>query len=216
MNDVIIVGTGGLAREAAYIIQEMHKDGFIGKLKGYISEKKIDLHKNIGEFSIVGTDQDELPFLGENLDVVIAIGHPEVKAKISERYIKNELYSFPNIISKNANITDKSLKIGKGNIICSGSIISCDVVISDFCLINWNATIGHDVIIGNNVVINPGAHISGFCSLSNKVLIGAGAVILETIHISENAKVGAGAVVTRNVFDNKTVVGVPARELIIL
>lgn len=43
--------------------------------------------------------------------------------------------------------------------------------------------------------------------------IGAGAVILPGITIGKNATVGAGSVVTKNVFDNTTVIGNPARKI---
>ena len=43
--------------------------------------------------------------------------------------------------------------------------------------------------------------------------IGAGAIILPGIVIGENAIIGAGAVVTKDVLDNTTVVGNPARPV---
>ncbi len=43
--------------------------------------------------------------------------------------------------------------------------------------------------------------------------IGAGAVILPGVRIGRNAVVGAGAVVTKDVPENTTVVGVPAKPL---
>ena len=43
--------------------------------------------------------------------------------------------------------------------------------------------------------------------------IGTGAIIMAGVTIGENAFVGAGAVVTKDVPDNTTVVGSPAKEL---
>ena len=42
--------------------------------------------------------------------------------------------------------------------------------------------------------------------------IGAGAVVLPGIRIGARVRVGAGAVVTKDVVDDATVVGVPARS----
>lgn len=47
--------------------------------------------------------------------------------------------------------------------------------------------------------------------IGNNVLIGTGAKILGPIRIGDNVKIGANAVVTKNVPDNCTVVGNPAR-----
>ena len=45
----------------------------------------------------------------------------------------------------------------------------------------------------------------------NNVIIGAGAKVLGDIVIGENAKIGANSVVTKDVPDNATAVGIPAR-----
>ena len=45
--------------------------------------------------------------------------------------------------------------------------------------------------------------------------IGANSTIKQNIKIGKNCRVGAGSVVVKNVKDNQTVVGIPARKLII-
>ena len=42
-------------------------------------------------------------------------------------------------------------------------------------------------------------------------MVGANAVVLGGVHIGNNVKIGAGAVVTKDIPDNCTVVGNPAR-----
>ena len=48
-------------------------------------------------------------------------------------------------------------------------------------------------------------------TVKNGVTIAAGAKVLGNILIGENAKIGANSVVLKNVPDNATVVGIPAR-----
>lgn len=93
--------------------------------------------------------------------------------------------------------------IGPGLIIYhySGIVINTHVIIGENCVIRQGVTIGNrksddDVpTIGDNVDI------------------GAGAVIIGKIKIGDNVKIGANAVVLKDVPDNCTAVGNPARHI---
>lgn len=98
----------------------------------------------------------------------------------------------------------KSTKIGKGLRIhhWGGIIVNGAAVIGDYCQLRPGIIIGnlHD---GNDVPI-----------IGDNVSVGGGAKILGDIHVGNNVKVGANAVVIRDVPDNATTVGIPARNII--
>ena len=83
-------------------------------------------------------------------------------------------------------------------------------------VINGGVKGGAKVVIESGVVI--GAARNGLPVevpvLGNNVFIGAGAKILGGITIGNNVKIGANAVVVKNVPDNVTVVGIPARVVV--
>ncbi|MNG29745.1 Serine acetyltransferase [compost metagenome] len=74
-------------------------------------------------------------------------------------------------------------------------------------------------MIGENCVIRQGVTIGNRKSgddvptIGDNVDIGAGAVIIGKIKIGDNVKIGANAVVLKDVPDNCTAVGNPARHI---
>ncbi len=80
--------------------------------------------------------------------------------------------------------------------------------------------IGETAQLGDDCTIYHGATLGGtgkdtlkrHPTIGNNVMVGAGAKVLGPIEIGNNVKIGAGAIVLKNVRDNVTVVGVPAKE----
>lgn len=68
-------------------------------------------------------------------------------------------------------------------------------------------------IIGNNCILFQQVTLANVVILGDHVDIGAGAKILGPLTIGDNVKIGANAVVTKNIPHNRTVVGIPAKEL---
>ena len=86
-------------------------------------------------------------------------------------------------------------RLGNGIFILSGSIINHDCVIED-CVI-----ITSDVSLAGSVTVKTGAYI------------GQASTVKQYLTVGRNSKVGMGAVVTRDVADEATVVGCPARPI---
>jgi sugar O-acyltransferase (sialic acid O-acetyltransferase NeuD family) len=108
-------------------------------------------------------------------------------------------------------ILGRNIKISDGTIICAGNILTTDIQIGKYVLLNLACTVGHDCVIEDDVVISPGCNISGGVRIGQGAYIGTGAKILEGLKIGQHAIVGAGAVVTKDIPDGVVAVGVPAK-----
>ena len=77
--------------------------------------------------------------------------------------------------------------------------------------------INEGTIIGNNVNIsqflNIGTNENTPAIIGDNVYIGPHVCIVENVHIGNNSTIGAGAVITRDIPENATVAGVPAKVL---
>jgi serine O-acetyltransferase len=89
-----------------------------------------------------------------------------------------------------------------------------------FTVIGETAEIGDDVTIYQNVTLggtNPSTGVGGkrHPTLKDGVVIGSGAQVLGPVVVGEGAKVGANAVVTKDVDPESTMVGIPARPVLV-
>jgi sugar O-acyltransferase (sialic acid O-acetyltransferase NeuD family) len=105
------------------------------------------------------------------------------------------------------------VKIGTSCQILAHSTICSESIIGNACIINSSATVEHECKLSNGVHVGPGAKLAGLVEIGEYSFIGTGAIILPRIKIGKNVIVGAGAVVTKNIEDNITVVGNPAKPL---
>lgn len=211
MKDIAIYGAGGFGREVACLINSINSVNPQWNLIGFYDDG-LEIASTNKYGKILG-GIDDLNVLTDNLAIVIAIGSPDVLYNILSKITNDKIY-FPNIISPDLLFLDEStLKLGIGNIICSKSIISCNVEINDFNIMNISVTVGHDTKIGSYNVIMPSVNISGTVSIGNRNFFGVSSVVLQQIKIGNGVRIGAGSVIMRQPMDNELYFGVPAIKI---
>jgi len=208
MKKIAIYGAGGFGREVACLIHKINEQSQVWDLIGFFDDGIEKGTKN--EYGEVLGGIVEVNTFPEELAVVIAIASPKIVEKIVGNITSSKIY-YPNIISPDVTFLDKNnVLIGKGNIICSSCLLSCNVRIGDFNIFNGSVNVGHDSMIGNYNSIMPAVKISGEVNIGNRNFLGVNSVILQQITIGKDTVVGANSLIIRKTKDGMTYVGSPA------
>ena len=203
MEKILIVGTGGLARE----FSSWCSDDF--QIVGYSTEN-ITEHAEFNLPGIVHTGDVTPDKAGTDI-VFVAIGTPSLKAKVYKQF-SNLGFKFPSFIHPSSTVSDKA-NIEDGVIISPNCVVSPNVTLNRLVYVNFSCGIGHDTVVGNYVQINPGSQLGGSSKIGDNVLIGSGSVFLQGITVGNEATVGAGSVVLSRVAAGATVLGNPAKRM---
>lgn len=208
MKDIAIYGAGGFGREVACLLKRINESEPTWNFVGFFDDGK-DIGSS-NEYGKILGGINELNAIKEPLAVILAIGFPKTVEKIVSN-INSSLVSFPNIFSPDTILLDKdNISFGKGNVICSGCLFSCNIQIGDFNTFNGCITVGHDARIGNFNSFMPAVRISGEVMIGTRNFFGVSSVILQQIKIGCDTVIGANSTIIRKTKDKNTYVGNPA------
>lgn len=211
LKDIYIIGSGGFAKEVAFLLESINKLNPTWNIAGYIDRKEKIGERN-GKYSVVACDEDLLNWVTP-LSIAVGIGNPEVIKKIIENLKSNVNLSFPNLIHPNFVGDLEGIRMGEGNIITSSNVFTTDIRIGSFNIFNLCCTLGHDAVIGDYNIFNPTVNLSGGINIGECNLIGTGAQVLQYLEIRNKITVGAGSVVTKSLVESGTYIGIPAKPL---
>lgn len=207
MKDIVIIGAGGFGREVKWLIDEINEVSRQWNFLGFIDD---NLNKGtiVNDSIVIGN----LAWLQkQNLNVVCAIGDPNVKKRVLGQLTNSE-NKYPVLIHPDVRMS-KLIDIGEGTIICSGCILTVNINIGKHVIINLDSTVGHDATIGDFSTILPSVNISGHVNIEELVSVGTGAKIIQELRIGRNTIIGAGAIVTKDIPQNVVAVGMPAKPI---
>lgn len=206
MNSLLIAGAGGhgcVTADAVEMLGHWQSIAFIDDRFPELSE--------VAHWSVVGRFSGADGLRREYKDIVVAIGDNDVRVKWLKRYGK-EGFNRPVIVHPRAYVSSHAA-LSDGTVIFAQAAVNFGVRISLGCIINTGAIIEHDCTIGEGTHICPGVRLAGGVSVGQYSWIGIGAVVREGVTIGSNVIVGAGAVVVKDLSDEVTAVGVPARPM---
>lgn len=211
MEKIVIVGAGGFGREVEWLINRINKVKPTYEVVGFADDGK-ESGEPVGHSTVI-FNTDELSKTSEKYSVAIAIGNAKVRKMLAEKISSNKNLSFPNLIDPAVIYDEEEVTLGEGNIICGGTIMTVNINIGNFNIINLDCTIGHDDVLNNYITIYPSVNVSGNVIVDDCTEIGTGTQIIQGLSVNGNTIIGASAAVVKSIEESGTYVGVPVKKI---
>lgn len=209
MKDLIIIGVGGVGREAALIAEEINEQDKQWNILGFVDDNEDVQNTYINGYTVLGKSH-YLQNYKEEVYVVCAISNYKVKKQIISKLKANSNIKFATLIHPSVKL-NKHIKIGEGCIVYQNVIMTVNIEVGDHVIISPKCGIGHDSVIDDYVTLLWNVNVSGNVKIKEGATMGSGSTVIQGLTIGEGSFVGAGATVIRDIDKYKTAVGVPTR-----
>lgn len=181
---------------------------------GFLDDDNKIHNQEVCDVIVLGSTEDEgfTKLIGKKCDAFVAVDNSKHRQMITEMLLEVRKVMPVNAIHPKAMISKYS-SIGHGNLFATGSTLSAKAMIGSHCIIGANAVIEPECEIEDYVQIGSGTIINTGVKIEKGAFIGSGVTVVSGVTIGKNARIGAGSVVMNDIKSNKTVFGVPAKEV---
>ena len=207
MKKIVIVGSGGFAKEVFTVIKDNNLEHKFfsfsepDKIYNKFKPKNI-LGKKIVPYSKLNPKEHLL---------IISIANSKIRDNIVNKELSKEFEYFT-LISKRAYL-GSNINLGTGSIIMPFSYLTNDITIGKHSQINNNSNVGHDSHVGDFFTTAAGVRVSGNVEIGNHVYFGNNSSTKQNISICSNVTIGMNACVTKSILSSGVYVGVPANKI---
>lgn len=201
---LVIWGCGGHGREVLHLCEQIGIE-----VAGFLDERPEFKGRIVNDVPVLGDLADISPLRDRVKIVCAGVGGPYLKKRLVEK-TKTLGFQIADTLVHPSVFISKRNQLGVGNVICEGTIITTNVVIDDFVIINRGVNISHDDRIEDYVTVAPGVQIGGNVTIQEGAYIGIGSSIREKTTIGSWAVIGGGAFVKEDVPEKTLYAGVPA------
>lgn len=163
-------------------------------------------------FRIVGGFDDLAAMRGSFETAFVAIGSNALRFELHQKLLALG-FSVPVIKHPTAAVSSFA-SLSPGVFVAAQVAVNCGAEIGAAAILNTSCSIDHDCRIGEAAHISPGASLAGNVRVGARSWLGAGSSVKPGVEIGEDVVVGLGSAVIRDIPSARTVVGVPAHEMI--
>jgi len=211
MKKIIIIGAGGHAKVIYDILMSIkRKKTDDVEVLGFLDDSFDHLAcRELFELPIIGKISRLDEFAGGGIFCVCAIGNNGARRNICDKYAQFKFYT---AIHPSASI-GTNVSIGEGTVVMANAVINPDTRVGKHAIINTSSVVEHDNIIGDWAHICPGTVLCGGVRIGDLTWVGANSTAIPKITVGSRVMVGAGTTIIRDIPDDCTVAGNPARIL---
>jgi sugar O-acyltransferase (sialic acid O-acetyltransferase NeuD family) len=204
---IVILGAGGHAKVIAEVIWAINQIEPQYELIGFLDDDLGLVRNAIAPVPLIGS-LDSLKLTRCDA-VIVGIGDNLTRERIFNDAVEKGKY-VATLVHPRAFVAP-SAEIGQGSVLCVGAIVNTGAKVGKNVIVNTGATVDHHNNILDHVHLAPGVHLGGTVNVGEGTFLGIGAAVLPNLSIGSAVTIGAGAVVTKNLPNNVTAVGVPAK-----
>lgn len=203
-NKIVIFGLNDLAELAHYyLINE-----FIHPIAFTVNNEYIS-QNTFCNLPVVPFEELEQHYPPSEYLLFAPIANNKIREKIYNEG-KTRGYNFFTYVSPKC--TDYAMSIGENCFIFEDNTLQPFTTIGNNCILWSGNHIGHHGKIENHIFFTSHVVMSGHCHIKNGAFLGVNSTLRDGITIGENSIIGMGSVVTKNVPDNETWIGSPAKK----
>ena len=211
-GDLVLIGSGGFARETAQAVHALNQSGAGWRLLGFLDDDPARHGLVIDGTPVLG-GRDQIGQLPE-ASFVVCTGRPG--NYVSRLRIVGDLglpaERYATIVHPSAAVSVSS-SVGHGSVLLAFTALTAAVTVGAHVAIMPHVTLTHDDDVDDFATIASGVCVGGGVRVQKAAYLGAGALIGENRTVGACSLVGMGAVVTHDIPPCEVWAGVPARRL---
>lgn len=209
MQSIVLLGTGGFARETAAVIESINAVEPKWHLVGFLDDNENVQGSLVAGYPVLGPL--EWSRQHEDVMVVACMGNPHNygsrKAVVDRLNLPLERYA--TLLHPTACVGGDS-RIGAGTVVLAGTVLTVDVQVGNHVSVMPHVLLTHDNHIADFVTLTGGVRLAGVVSVQEGAYLGSGALIDSGVTIGAWSQIGAGSLVRRSVPAGEVWWGSPA------
>jgi len=205
---LLIVGAGGLAREAA----EAARTSGDHHVVGFLDDNPALWGAPIGGAQVLGGLERVAHYPRARL--LLGPGRGRSRAVLRHRLDQMGVTAdrYTRVVHPRA-VVPPSCSVGAGSVLLAGAVLTADVTVGQHVAVMPNVVLAHDVVIEDYVSIGSAVTLAGGVRVRAGAYLGQGCGVREGLTIGAWSLVGMGAAVLRTIGDSEVWAGVPAQLL---